>query len=70
MDLTTYFKYFMKTYRGLDDYLVEIDGQTMHEWNYEDGCLFMGAAKMYKKTGDKEYLNYIEKMVSPYVKED
>lgn len=70
MDLTAYFKYFMKTYRGLDDYLVEIDGQTMHEWNYEDGCLFMGAAKMYKKTGDEEYLNYIEKMVSPYVKED
>ena len=52
MDITSYFKYFMKTYKGLDDYLVEIDGQTMHEWNYEDGCLFMGAAKMYKKTGE------------------
>ena len=46
MELTAYFKHFMNTYRGLDDYLVEIDGQTMHEWNYEDGCLFVGASKI------------------------
>lgn len=70
MELTAYFKHFMNTYRGLDDYLVEIDGQTMHEWNYEDGCLFVGASKMYEETGDKEYLDYIERMVSPYIKED
>ena len=70
MELTAYFKHFMNTYRGLDDYLVEIDGQTMHEWNYEDGCLFVGASKMYEETGDKDYLDYIERMVSPYIKED
>lgn len=70
MELTSYFKHFMNTYRGLDDYLVEIDGETMHEWNYEDGCLFLGAAAMYRETGDEEYLKYIMKMVSPYVKED
>ena len=60
MDLTAYFKHFMNTYQGLDDYLVEIDGKTMHEWNYEDGCLFTGAAAMYVQTGDPEYLDYIK----------
>lgn len=49
MDLTTYFKYFMKTYRGLDDYLVEIDGQTMHEWNYEDGWFIYGCSQNVQK---------------------
>ena len=70
MDLTAYFKHFMNTYQGLDDYLVEIDGKTMHEWNYEDGCLFTGAAAMYVQTGDPEYLDYIKRMVSPYIKEN
>lgn len=70
MDATAYFKYFMKTYQGLDDYLVEVNGRTMHEWNYEDGCLYLGAAAMYGQTGDTEYLDYIKKMVSPYIQED
>lgn len=70
MELTSYFKHFMKTYQGLDDYLVELDGKTIHEWNYEDGCLFIGAAAMYRKTGDQDYLDYIKKMVSPYIREN
>lgn len=70
MELENYFKEFMSTYRGQDEYLVEIEGQTVFEWNYEDGCLFLGTAAMYRATGDEEYLKYIEKMVSPYVKEN
>ena len=70
MELTSYFKQFMKTYQGLDEYLVEIEGKLLHEWNYEDGCAFLGAAAMYQETKDKEYLEFIEKMVSPYIKED
>ena len=51
MNLTPFFKEYMKNYEGLDDYLVEIDGQSMYEWNYEDGCLFVGASRLYKLTG-------------------
>ena len=70
MNLTPFFKEYMKNYEGLDDYLVEIDGQSMYEWNYEDGCLFVGASRLYKLTGDREYLDFIVKMVSPYIEED
>ena len=67
MNLMLFFKEYMKNYEGLDDYLVEIDGQSMYEWNYEDGCLFVGASRLYKLTGDREYLDFIVKMVSPYI---
>lgn len=70
MNLMSFFKEYMKNYEGLDDYLVEIDGQSMYEWNYEDGCLFVGASRLYKLTGDREYLDFIVKMVSPYIEED
>ena len=70
MNLMLFFKEYMKNYEGLDDYLVEIDGQSMYEWNYEDGCLFVGASRLYKLTGDREYLDFIVKMVSPYIEED
>lgn len=70
MNLMPFFKEYMKNYEGLDDYLVEIDGQSMYEWNYEDGCLFVGASRLYELTGDREYLDFIVKMVSPYIEED
>ena len=70
MNLTPFFKEYMKNYEGLDDYLVEIDGQSMYDWNYEDGCLYVGASRLYKLTGDREYLDFIVKMVSPYIEED
>ena len=70
MNLMPFFKEYMKNYEGLDDYLVKIDGQSMYEWNYEDGCLFVGASRLYELTGDREYLDFIVKMVSPYIEED
>ena len=70
MDLTLFFKNYMDHYQGLDEYLVEIDGVTMYEWNYEDGCLLVGASKLYELTQDQEYLDFIIKMVSPYINAD
>ena len=70
MNLMPFFKEYMKNYEGLDEYLVEIDGQSMYEWNYEDGCLFVGASRLYELTGDRAYLDFIVKMVSPYIEED
>lgn len=29
------------------------------EWNYEDGCILIGAEALYKSTEDKKYLNFI-----------
>jgi len=60
----------MSHYQGLDDYLVEVDGQSMYEWNYEDGCLLLGASRLYQETRDQDYMDFIVKMVSPYIMED
>lgn len=70
MNLTLFFQEYMKHYEGLEEYLVEIDGQMMYEWNYEDGCLFLGASRLYELTKNREYLDFIVKMVSPYIGED
>lgn len=29
------------------------------EWNYEDGCILIGAESLYKATKDKRYLDFI-----------
>lgn len=70
MELTSFFKNYMARYQGVDDYLVEIDGQSMYEWNYEDGCLLMGASRLYQVDGDEDYLSFIINMVSPYINGD
>jgi unsaturated rhamnogalacturonyl hydrolase len=39
-------------------------------WNYIDGCMMNSLYSMYKQTGDKKYLDFIDKFVDYYVFED
>lgn len=70
MELTSFLKNYLIRYQGLDEYLIEIGGQLMYEWNYEDGCLLIGASRLYQVTKDRVYFNFIINMVSPYIEEN
>ncbi len=39
-------------------------------WNYIDGCMMTSLYAIYKQTGDKKYLNFIDGFVDYYVFED
>ena len=39
-------------------------------WNYEDGCVLVGAKQLYEATGDPFYTEFLEKFVSQFVDED
>lgn len=39
-------------------------------WNYEDGCVLIGAQAMYEATGDEFYFESIKNFIDRYVKED
>lgn len=39
-------------------------------WNYEDGCVLLGAKYMYEATGDEKYFRFIENYLKYFVKED
>lgn len=67
MDIIDVCKTYLKNYKGLEEYLVEINGEMVFEWNYEDGCLLLGAARMHRVLGDDYFKEYIVKFVSPYI---
>ena len=39
-------------------------------WNYIDGCMMNSLYSIYKQSGDKKYLNFIDKFVDYYVFDD
>ncbi|MDE7300826.1 MAG: glycoside hydrolase family 88 protein, partial [Clostridia bacterium] len=39
-------------------------------WNYIDGCMMTSLYSIYKQTGDKKYLDFIDKFVDYYVFDD
>lgn len=39
-------------------------------WNYIDGCMMTSLYSIYKQSGDKKYLNFIDKFVDYYVFDD
>ena len=39
-------------------------------WNYIDGCMMTSLYSIYKLTGDKKYIDFIEKFIDYYVFED
>lgn len=39
-------------------------------WTYEQGVVFRGIEGLYKKTGDKKYINYIQRVLDTYINED
>lgn len=50
---------YLKDYRNYKDY-----------WNYEDGCVLMGAQQLYQATGEEKYFHFIENYASRFVAED
>lgn len=69
-ELHDFFKDFINNYKGLDVYKEDRDGNQFNQWNYEDGCLLLGAKKMYEVTGDSFYKDYIIRFTDPYIDED
>ena len=39
-------------------------------WNYIDGCMMTSLYSIYRQTGDRKYLDFIDKFVDYYVRED
>ena len=67
--LQTFFRQYLKQYKGLSIYKEEGGKPCFYQWNYEDGCLMLGCKAMYEATGDREYRDYIVRFVDPYVSE-
>lgn len=40
------------------------------KWNYEDGCVLMGAKQLYEATGEEKYFDFIEKYLKQFIMED
>ncbi len=71
MELQTFFKDYMREYKGLDVYKEEtLEGEYFNQWNYEDGCLLLGCRRMYEVTKDTSYRDYVLRFMDPYVAED
>ncbi len=39
-------------------------------WNYEDGCIYIGMEDLYKATGDKKYYNFVKEKIDERLKDD
>ncbi len=47
-----------------------LNSQRPPSWTYEQGVVFRGIEGLYKKTGDKKYINYIQRVLDTYINED
>lgn len=56
--------------RYIKNYMNEFDKLDRCFWNYEDGCVLIGAQAMYEATGDEYYFESIRSFIDRYVKED
>ncbi len=59
----------MKTEDYIGQYLKDYTPYKKY-WNYEDGCVLIGAQKMYEATGDEKYFDFIRNYVEPLIGED
>lgn len=69
-EIFNYIDYFLHEYQGKQEYLESINGHSIYEWNYEDGCLYLGTEALYTKTKKPEYLQFILDRVDPYINDD
>lgn len=51
-------------------YMKEFDRLDRKCWNYEDGCVLIGAMAMYEATQDEAYFESIHNFIDRYVKDD
>ena len=56
--------------RYIKNYMHEFDNLDRCCWNYEDGCVLIGAQAMYEPTGDEYYFESIHSFIDRYVKDD
>lgn len=56
--------------RYIKNYMHEFDLLDRGFWNYEDGCVLIGAQAMYEATGDEYFYNSIRNFIDRYVSED
>lgn len=59
----------MKTEKLIDDYLNSYQRYEEY-WNYEDGCVLLGAAQMYEATKNESYVKFIEDYLKYFITED
>ncbi len=59
----------MKAEKFIDQYLKNYQNYKDY-WNYEDGCVLLGAKQLYEATGEEKYFSFIENYVKNYVEED
>lgn len=59
----------MRVEQYLEQYL---DAYTNYKpyWNYEDGCVLLGAAQMYEATGGERYVQFLETYLKDLIQED
>lgn len=56
--------------RYIKNYMEQFNRLDRKCWNYEDGCVLIGALDMYEATGEEFYFDSIRDFVDRYVKED
>ncbi|MBQ8597747.1 MAG: glycoside hydrolase family 88 protein [Lachnospiraceae bacterium] len=54
-----YLDNYLSTYKNYKDY-----------WNYEDGCVLLGAQYLYEATGEEKYFSFIQNYVKDLILED
>ena len=54
-----YLDQYLSAYKNYKDY-----------WNYEDGCVLIGAQYLYEATGEEKYFSFIQKYVDNFVTEE
>lgn len=59
----------MLTEKYIDDYLNHYNNYKTY-WNYEDGCVLVGAQQLYEVTGENKYFDFVKKYVDTWVTED
>lgn len=53
-----------------ENYIDTYNHRSRPVWNYEDGCVMLGAQYMYEATGDEKYYECIQKFMDRYIEED
>lgn len=56
--------------RYIKNYIKEFNDLDREVWNYEDGCILIGAEKLFHATGESFYYDCIRNYVDRYVDED
>ena len=59
-----------KAEKFIKGYLANFKSAKVDKWNYEDGCVLMGAVKLYQVTKDEYYKNFIFEYLPKYINED